>query len=250
MRLLKLSSSILGLSLIAAGCNTITGGPQITQAQLLKNVKQAVDPVNKLKQAKTKVVVCKVQHGKEKPAKLFIKVKAPNKFKRMLVIPGKGVRIEAYNGKTGWTFSTAGGIKRVTGKALDELKLQTALAVNRGNLKLVFKKVKFVGTADIAGKNCYKIIGYPKDIYKSQPLKLYIDKKTFLPVAKEEIFDTATGPVPVVTIWGDYEKKGGVNIPMSRVVDINGNLLDISVLSVIWNCYVDDSEFEPPVKLK
>jgi hypothetical protein len=39
-------------------------------------------------------------------------------------------------------------------------------------------------------------------------------------------------------------------IPMNRMVDINGTLLDINVVSVEWNVYIDDSEFEPPVKLK
>ncbi len=248
MRFLGLSSSMLGLSLIVAGCATAT--PEMTKTKLLNNIRQAVDPTCKLKQAKTKVIVCKVERGNEKPAKLFIKVKAPDKLKRMLVIPGKGVRIEAYNGKMGWTYSTKSGIKKMTGKALDELRLQTAMAVNRGNLKKVFKTVDFKGSAEIAGKNCYKIIAQPKDIYKSQPITFYINKKSFLPQAKEEIFDGTGKSFPVVTVFSAYEDNCGVNIPINRTIDMNGNLLDVTVLSVEWNAYVDDSEFEPPVKLK
>ncbi len=248
MRFLGLSSSIIGLSLLVAGCTTTA--PKMTKEKLLSNVRQAVDPQGKLKQAKTQLIVCKVERAGDKPAKLVIKVKYPDKLKRMLVIPGKGVRIEAYNGKIGWTYSTAGGIKQVHGKALDELRLQTAMAVNRGNLKKVFKTIEFKGKAEIANNHCYKIVAQPKDIYKSQPITFYINKSTFLPQAKEEIFDTTTQSFPVVTVLGDYQNDCGMNIPMSRVIDMNGTLLDLTVISVEWDVYIDDSEFEPPVKLK
>lgn len=252
MRFLGLSSSIIGLSIIVAGCTT--SSPDMTKAKLLSNVKAKMDPNSIIREAKTKVIVCQVKQNddaaKAKSAKLFIKVKYPNKFKRMLLIPNKGVFIEAYNGKIGWTYSTRDGIKRQSGAALDELKLQTALAVNRGNLKAVYKTIKFKGEATIAGKHCYKIIGQPKEIYKSQPITLFINKSTLLPQAKEEIFDGANKKFPIITIWSNYKNKNGALIPMHRTVDINGTLLDITVLSVKWNTYVDDSEFEPPVKLK
>jgi outer membrane lipoprotein-sorting protein len=248
MRFLGLSSSIIGLSIIAAGCATST--PDITKAQLISKFKQTIDPESRLKQSKTKVVVCNVDCENAKTAKLFIKAKYPDKLKKMLVLPNKGVFIEAYNGKDGWTYSTKHGVKQMKGKALDELKLQTAMVVNRGNLKKVFKSVELKGTTDIAGKECYKMVGYPNDEYNSQPITLYINKSTFLPQAKEEIFDGPKKTFPIITVWNNYKNDKGVMIPMNRMVDINGTLLDINVVSVEWNVYIDDSEFEPPVKLK
>ena len=248
MRFLGLSSSIIGLSIIAAGC--VTSTPDITKAQLISKVKQTVDPESKQKKSKTKVIVCNVDRENAKTAKLFIKAKYPDKLKKMLIIPGKGVFIEAYNGKAGWTYSTKNGVKRMTGAALDELRLQTAMIVNKGNLKKVFKSIELKGEADIAGKKCYKMVGYPNDEYKSQPITLYINKSTFLPQAKEEVFDGPKKSFPIITVWSNYKNDKGVMIPMNRMIDINGTLLDVSVVSVEWDVYVDDSEFEPPVKLK
>jgi outer membrane lipoprotein-sorting protein len=250
MRFLGLSSSIVGLTILAAGCSTLS--PEMTKEKLLSKVNETVDPSSILREAKTKVMVCKVERHEDnsKTAKLFLKVKYPDKLKRMLVVPEKGVFIEAYNGKIGWTYSTKDGITQMKGKALDELKLQTAMAVNKGKLKEVFKTVELKGEEEIAEKMCYKVICTPKDIYKSQPITFYINKKSFLPQAKEEIFDGPKQSFPIVTIWSNYQKNNGVMIPMNRVVDMNNSLLNIAVLSVEWNTYIDDSEFEPPVKLK
>lgn len=250
MRFLGLSSSIIiaGLSLVVTGC--MTSKSEMTKEKLLTKLKKTVDPEFKIRNSKTKVLVCKVEHEDGSPAKLFLKAKYPDKLKRMLVIPNKGVFIEAYNGKIGWTYSTKEGVKKMTGKALDELKLQTAMAVNKGNFKKVFKTIEFKGEADIAGKQCYKIIAQPNDVYKSQPITFYINKSTFLPQAKEETFDGPRKTFPVITVWNHYKKDDGVMIPMNRTVDMNGTLLAITVLSVEWDTYIDDSEFEPPVKLK
>ena len=248
MRFLGLSSSIIGLSIIAAGCATST--PKMTKEKLLSKMKQTVDPEFKIRKSKTKVLICKVEHEDAPPAKLFLKAKYPDKLKRMLVIPNKGVFIEAYNGKVGWTYSTKEGVKQMKGKALDELKLQTAMAVHKGNLQKVFKSIEFKGEADIAGKQCYKVVAQPNDIYKSQPITFYINKSTFLPQAKEEIFDGPKKTFPIITVWSNFKNDNGVMIPMNRMIDMNNTLLDISVLSVEWDVYIDDSEFEPPVKLK
>jgi hypothetical protein len=248
MRFLGLSSSIIGLSLIVAGCTT--SAPKMTKEKLLSKMKQTVDPNDNFIKAKNKVLICKVEHADKSPAKLIIKSKYPDKLKRMLIIPKKGVFIEAYNGKVGWTYSAADGVRKMTGAALNELKLQTAMAANKGNHKKFLQSVEFKGDAEIAGKQCYELICKPKAIYKSQPITFYINKSTFLPQAKEEIFDGPKKTFPIITVWSNYKKDNGVMIPMNRTVDMNGTLLAVTVLSVEWDAYIGDSEFEPPVKLK
>lgn len=245
MRNLGISLCVVGLAVAVTGCSVFS--PKITQEELLANIKKQVDPSNKLATAKTKTIIGKVNRGvKLEPARIIIKVKHPNKWRMMAVVPKKGVFIRAYDGKVGWEFSTKTGYKELGGSALNELQLQTALAVNRGNYKAVFKSVKFDGEEKVTGEVCYKIVAEPKDIYKSQPVSFYIHKETFLPFMKKELYDGRQGEFQMTTVWSDYKKHDGVMIPMTRVLLFNNTLIDITVLSVEWNEYIDDSDFSPP----
>ncbi|MCF6176558.1 MAG: hypothetical protein L3J71_12425 [Victivallaceae bacterium] len=245
MRNYGISLCIAGLVAAGAGCSVFS--PQMSKAELLSKIKQAVDPKNKLTSAKTKIITGKVNRGaKLPPGRIVVKVKAPDKWQMMAIVPKEGVFIRSYDGKTGWEFSTKKGYKKLTGAALNELKLQTALAVHRGNYKEVFKSVKFVGEEKVSGKMCYKLIAQPKDIFKSQPITFYVGKKTFLPFMKREQYDCSDGKLPMTTVWGDYKEYAGVMVPMTRVFEFDCNLIDVTVLSIELNEYIDDSDFSPP----
>jgi Outer membrane lipoprotein-sorting protein len=245
MRNFGISLCIVGLAVAVAGCSVFS--PKMTKEKLLSSIKKQVDPDNKLISAKTKVIIGKVDRGsKLPPARMIVKVKHPDKWRMMAIVPKEGIFIRAYDGKVGWEFSTKTGYKELSGAALNELKLQAALAVHRGNYKVIFKSVEFDGEEKIAGELCYKIIAQPKDIYQSQPITFYIEKATFLPFMKQELYDGSKGKFQMTTVWSDYKKQGGVMIPMTRVFEFDSKLIDVTVQSIEWNEYIDDSDFTPP----
>ena len=142
MRNLGISLCIAGLAVAVAGCSIFS--PEMSKDKLLANIKKQVDPNHKLKSAKTKVIIGKVDRGsKLEPGRIIVKVKHPDKWRMMAIVPKVGIFIRAYDGKVGWEFSTKTGYQELKGKQLDELRLQTALAVHRGNYKEVFQSVEF-----------------------------------------------------------------------------------------------------------
>ena len=245
MRNLRISLCIAGLAVAVAGCSVFS--PQITKDKLLANIKKAVDPSSKLASVKSSIIIGEVNRGgKLKPGQMIIKIKYPNKWQMLATVPSKGIFIRSYDGKNGWEFSTKSGYKQLTGAALDELKLQTALAVNRGNLKSVLKSIEFAGESKVVGESCYKLIARPKDIYKSEPLTLYVNKQTFLPFMRKEIYNCSQGKFEMSTVLSDYKRYDGVMIPMTRIIEFNQNLIDVTIQSIKFNGYIDDADFVQP----
>jgi outer membrane lipoprotein-sorting protein len=233
------------LAVAVTGCSLFS--PNITKDKLLANIKKAVDPGNKLANVKTKILTGEVNRGvKLKPARIIIKIKYPNKWQMLAAVPKKGIFIRSYDGKNGWEFSTQNGYKQLTGSALDELKLQTALAANHSDLKSILKSIEFAGEAKVVGESCYKLIAIPKDIYRSEPLTLYVNKKTFLPFMRQEQYDGSQGKFEMSTILSDYQRHDGVMIPMTRIIEFNHNLIDITIKSIEFNSYIDDADFIQP----
>ncbi len=248
MKKIGMLAGTVGLVAIMAGCAIFS--PPMTKDKLLNNIKQAVDPKGKLASVKTTLIVGKVNRGpKLPPGKVTIKVKYPDKWQFRAVVPKQGVFIRSYDGKTGWEFSTKKGYKKLTGEALDELKLQTALAVYRGNLKKVIKSVKFDGEAKAVGRECYKLTVTPKAIYKSAPLTLYVGKKSFLPFMRKELYCCPTGKFHLSTIMTNYKSYDDIMVPMSRILEFNGRIVDITIESVLFNSYIDDADFAPPTSI-
>lgn len=245
MRNFLIVLSITGLSLGFSGCAVFS--PKMTKETLISNIRQSVDPNFKLKTAKTKVLIGKVNRGAKLPAaRIIVKVKYPDKWQMMAIVPKKGIFIRAYDGKIAWEFSTKLGYKKLIGKQFDELKLQADLAIYQGNYGHIFKSIKFAGKAKVVGKQCYKIIAQPKDIYNSQPLTFYIGEKTFLPFMLKETYVGSKGTFPLKIIFSNYQKHQGVMVAMSRIFQIDNRLIDVTVQSVEWNEYIDDADFTPP----
>jgi outer membrane lipoprotein-sorting protein len=245
MRNFVILLSITGLAFVFTGCAVFS--PGMTKDELLSNIRKQVDPDFKLKTAKTKVLIGKVDRGtKLAPARMIIKVKHPDKWRMMAIVPKEGIFIRAYDGKTAWEFSTKSGYKELTGKQFDELRLQADLAIYRGNYSHIFKTIEFDGEEKVSGELCYKIVAQPKDIYNSQPITFYVHKTTFLPYMMKETYNSSKGTFPVTTVYSDYKKHRGVMVAMSRIFDIDNKLIDVTVQSVEWNEYIDDSDFAPP----
>jgi outer membrane lipoprotein-sorting protein len=238
------------LTMLYCGCQTATFSPEVDK--IIAKVRKARDPQNKLASINSEVIKGEFRNSvKNKPIQMELSFKKPDMMKIQVIIPGEAAFAKGYDGKQGWLFSTARGVVKVTGEALDEMRLQTLLLNPMPKLTDIFETIKLKGISEQVGEKCYKFVCQPKAEFKSQPIIFYVSQKTFRIIKREEILDGNKGrKVKVITVFNDFQPADGVWIARNIVSLRNGHLMEFNVKSVKWNAELNDSEFSIPKALK
>jgi outer membrane lipoprotein-sorting protein len=238
------------LTILYCGCQSVQFSPEVDK--IITKIRQKRDPQGKLASINSEVTTGEFRSNTtDKPIAMSLSFRKPDNMKVEIIIPGKAAFIKAYNGKKGWFFSTKKGLHELSGKSLDELRLQAMLLNPMPKLSDIFASIKLKGISHQVGEKCYKFVCKPKPEFKSQPITFYVSTKSYLILKREEIIDGENGkPVKVITVFNDYQPADGIMVARNIVSLRNGKLMEFNVKSVKWNKELNDSVFSVPEALK
>jgi len=241
---------LAGLAMLYSGCQSVTFSPKVSK--IIAKIRETKDPQGKLASINSEVTKGEFRSNTtNKPISMELSFRKPDKMRAEIIIPGKVALVKAYNGKTGWLYSTKRGVKELSGKALDEIKLQAMLLNPMPKLADIFESIKLEGTSSQVGEECYKFVCQPKPEFNSQPIIFYVSTKTYLILKREEMIDGENGKtVKVITVFNDYRPADGIMVARHIVSLRNGKLMEFNVKSVEWNKKLNDSVFSIPKPFK
>jgi hypothetical protein len=238
-------SALLLITVAFTGCRS-WWGPDVNE--LIAKVKQKSDPQDKAKNVKTAIFKYDYVNDSEK-GKIVILLKRYGKIK-IMAKTGKEFWECAYDGKQAWEYTSGKGVRFMKEKEADELRLQAFLLAPSVNINKVFKNIELDSSEKIDGEECWKLICYPRDDFKSQPIKVYVNKKTYLIVKVIEEQDTESEVVEVVTTFKDYRNFKGFMLPYITCTKVEDDFTESKLLSVDIDRKIPDSAFKAPAAFK
>jgi hypothetical protein len=244
-----LLTAACGLLLAAVGCNSICGESCKNADSIVTEMEKAVNVSNKSTLPSSAIIIYDSGIGDKNKSQVTLKLKAHNKI-RLEIKRKDSIMVSAFNGKKGWEYITGKKLRVLQGNELAELKYQAAYLAPNVKLKKLFSTIKLAGSAEAAGIKCWKLICTPRACFESQPVELFVDKEKFLVVKSIEKIDKEKKIIEITTYFGDYEDKDGIMVPQLMISQINGTqLLESKLVSVKWDAYLADSEFDMPKAL-
>ena len=242
--------AMLLLTLLYCGCQSAAISQEAED--IISKIRKARDPQGKLATMQTELIKGEFRSTeRKKPMTMELSFKKPDMMKVQVVIPGEEAFIKAYNGKQGWLFTTAKGVKEITGKPLDEMRLQALLLNPMPKLVDIFDSIELKGESIEVGEKCYKFVCKPKAEFNSQPITFFVSKKTHLIIKRLELTDTEDGRViKTTTVFNDYRPEDGILVARQIISLQNGKLMEFNVKSVEWNAPLNVNDFNMPSKIK
>ncbi|HEV8383565.1 MAG TPA: hypothetical protein VGQ11_01745 [Candidatus Acidoferrales bacterium] len=153
---------------------------------------------------------------------------------------GEQHRIEAYNGKSGWTEDSTGGLRTLTGR---EQARARATALYRNDHFRTYKqektKVRLVGRETIAGHAAFAL---ELTTRSGLQRKLFFDAQNYLLLKDEEEREGGREEF----FFGDYRAVDGVLEPFRITLRRGGETLDVTVREVAHNRGVSSAVFDFP----
>ena len=161
-------------------------------------------------------------------ASVEMKQLAPNQMQMVTTIPGMGEVQVGFDGTTAWAMDPMQGPRVLAGAELDQMKDE---ADRRGMVRMpeVFTKAETVKDTTFNNERCYLV----KLNWKSgrESYDCY-NPTTGLLVASRSTQKTAMGEIPVVTLYSDYKKFGGVTVATKMVQELMGQQQILTISSV------------------
>ncbi len=217
--------------------------------EIMAKIQKAADPDGKSKTVFSAEIKAKLKMFDGAEGNLNVIVKKPDLI-RIQVQSGDSLMLRAYNGKTAWELSGKAPLRNLAPEELDSLRFQAYNILPDSNFDELFSKMEPQGSAEIAGGKCYKVLCTPKEQFKSSPLTLYVDQKTFFVLKSEQKQKIRDQETEMATSFEDYENCDGIMMPMIIVSEADGKIREVSIESVEWNPELDESIFNPPAKLE
>lgn len=241
-------SILAGVVLIALIGNSVFGMDKKAVDELIAKMEKAVDPHGVEKNIKTQVSKVEILIPAQKiKLNTTILDKFPDKTRTVTEIPKIMTSTRVYNGKKGWEFSTSMGLREITGKELDGMKLEMDMKNPLKEMRDVFSDIQVLDdTVKVGEFDCYKLTCVPKKEYNAKDVVMYVDNKAFLLRKIEMILDTQMGPVKMESIIKDYKEVDKMFIPMASTIKQLSMEMEVKILEVKNNLKLDDSKFEKP----
>ncbi|MCP3966292.1 MAG: hypothetical protein GY750_09075 [Lentisphaerae bacterium] len=232
--------------LFVFGCKTTES--KSTADTVIDKMQTSLDPQGKLDQMSCAVYQYKVRSGTQNAA-MTMYLKAPDKIKFVTKFDDR-VFVKSFNGKDGWEYYNKTGLRKLAGCELNEIKFQGAMLSPNVRLQKLFKNIKLDGKAESAGQECWKMVCYPLAKFKSQPVTLFIATQTGFLVELIEKHDTCSEVIDIKTFLGDYKDFDGVKVPTKLISQVNGSLVESTLIDVKWGNMLTDDDFTPPQPLR
>lgn len=170
----------------------------------------------------------------------------PDKHLVEITIEGIGKIQEGSNGDLAWSYNAMQGPRLKEGDEKAETMRQA-----RHNADLYWRdfysKVETVGSEDVDGKDCYKVVLTPKT---GAPATRWYDKKSGLMLKMSATSKSPMGEVQVEVFPADYRKEGDILMPHKISTKMAGQELLMTIDKVEQNVAIPADKFEPPAEVK
>jgi len=235
---------LIGVSF--AGCSYFKCQTDVDE--IVAKVRKANDPQNKAKTIKTAIFKYSCVNGPEK-SKIKILLKRPNKIK-IISRTGKEFWECAYDGKKAWEYTNSRGVRLLSGTEANEVRLQAFLLAPSIDINKVFKNITIDTSVKINGQDCWKLICQPKDDFKSQPITVFVTKKTNLIIKAIEKHDEKDVVIKVVTFFKDYKMFKGFLLPTKTITKVDNDSTESTLVGISLNQKIPNSVFAAPNAFK
>jgi hypothetical protein len=176
-------------------------------------------------------------------ADMVLTLKAPDKQRVDIDIPGMGKVSEGYDGKIAWASNAMlGGVIEKSGAALKEAKKQADFYRDI-DLMTRYESWTLKGKETVDGKSTHMIEGKSKE---GTTDVLYLDEQTHLIVQLKVETETDEGRVVVTSRLGDYKEVDGIQVPHSISVEAEAGGFNMKVTEVKHGLELDDKLFAKP----
>jgi hypothetical protein len=170
----------------------------------------------------------------------------PDKSYLTVDIAGIGKMEEGADGTVAWALSAMQGprIKEGDEKAM---ALRSAGFNRELNWSKFYKTAETVGTEDVNGKTCYKVVETPLE---GKPETTFYDKDSGLLVKMSTQLASPMGELPIETEILDYRKEGGILTP-HRLKQSAGPMQILTTIDIVkFNIEVPKDRFDLPPEVK
>ena len=152
----------------------------------------------------------------------------PNQMQMVTTIPGMGDVTVGFDGTTAWAMDPMQGPRVLAGKELDQMRDEADRRANVRSPEL-FSAMVTVADTTMNSERCYLV----KLNWKSgrESYDCY-SAATGLIVAAKSTQQTPMGDIPVVTLFNDYKKFGGITVATKTVQELMGQQQILTIASV------------------
>lgn len=145
-----------------------------------------------------------------------------------------------------WQRDPARGSQIMTGPEKDQLVREADLQ-NDLNVSKYFTKLETVGTAEVDGKNCYKVEYTPTSGEKQTR---YFDVESGLLVKIESVQEMQGGKQPVSATISDYREVDGIMVSYKMTQSAMGASSSIIYETIAFNKDVPEDKLKTPADIK
>lgn len=174
-------------------------------------------------------------------------VRYPDKFRASVEMPGGNFE-RGSDGTTVWVSHPAIGASILEGA--DRVSAIRESTQDRfGQWRRTYEKAEYLGDEAVDGVNCHKVALTLRPIdpeVKEAPVTAYIASDSGLIVKWTTLMETGQGDVEVAVRLGDYKKVGGVLVPHSTTVTVQGLEQSVKVREMQVNVEIPDEKFALP----
>lgn len=176
----------------------------------------------------------------------FELLQLPSRGSRMrTVIPGLGEMLVGFDGEVGWSVNAMTGPSLMEGDELEQVRERSLLEAALRSPEVIAES-ETVERTEFGETACWRV----RLVWRSgrETHDCYA-LETGLLVASEETQASATGEVPVVTIYADYREFHGMNLPTT----LRQSTMGIEQVMEIHEVFVDDADpsaLEPPPAIR
>jgi outer membrane lipoprotein-sorting protein len=250
MKKLLLATTVM-LSIVFVGCNSTSenSAKDETAESIVSKIHKATDVSGERESINSALLVYNSGTGDKDESEVTLKIRKDGKF-RLEVRRDNKLMVKAYDGKSGWEYTTDKGLRVLEGNELNELKFQSVYMVPDFDFYRLFAKVELAGDKKVAGVDCWELVCTPKAEFESQPVIICVNKSNYLITKTIEQLDVKDKVVEIVTFLGDYENIDGIMTAQLMISQIdNSKLAEVKLVKAEWNVKFADSEFAEPLAL-
>lgn len=209
-------------------------------AKILKQAEKALGGAKALQNIRSRQKSGTIRNIKDDSKGAFTEQSAqPNLYNESFDLNGFETE-RGFNGRSGWTRDSRGGLRTLTGAASREFQTEASF---RSNLWLNYKKEKSkivsCGQLKINDKtaNCLNL-----NTAKGVSIKIYFDAASGLPV-REEI---PAGDLVKIFDYGDYRAINGIREAFTITEKIGDDAYEIKLEKIIHNAEIAKTDFDFP----
>ncbi len=178
--------------------------------------------------------------------KMTVWAAKPDKSLTVVTMQGIGESKQGCNGTVVWSIPPGQAPRIATGEER-EVMLRAARFNPELHWRDLYEKAECVGTEDVDGQTCYKVVMTPK---MGSPTTVYYGKDSGLIVKTQTVFPTQMGSMPVETFQDNYTEVDGVKIPFQMTQKMSGIEQQFTVESMKYNQDIPGDKFGLPDEIK